>query len=327
MSFAYPEAWPWLLMAVPAWWFLYAALRARARSRERYGAILVERVPAPAARATRLVLATVLLFLAYMEPRYGEETVPVERRGLDVIFALDTSRSMLARDMEPTRLDAAKRDVLSVLPDLKGGDRVGLVAFAGGARLIVPLTHDLDSFRQLLTTVDTNSVLEGGTDLAAAIGKSIALVDEGRDETSVILLLTDGEDLAGEGRAAASRTASARGITVHAIGYGSTKGSKIVLDEGGHERLLADLAGEEVVTVLDSEGLRAMAAVTGGEFLRADVMALPLLQLKRKRLDAMVKRSFDAGQETIHETRFQWVLLPGMLLLLLDLVLAGGARR
>src|SRR5690606_26008661 len=109
--------------------------------------------------------------------------------------------------------------------------------------------------------------------------------------------------------------------------YGSTQGSKITLDASGKETFLKDDGGAEVVSALDSEGLRELAAVTGGEFLRTDVMALPLVQLKAKRLDPMVKRAYEKGEETVFKTRFQWVLIPAMLLLFVELLFVGGSRR
>lgn len=320
------EFWP-LLLAIPLLWLLLfkQGVKRRERSR-RYGAPSADRLQSPANRATVVTIAAGLLLLAYMNPLLGKEQMAVQRRGLDVIFCLDTSRSMLARDVEPDRFSRAARDIRSVLPELVGGDRVGLVAFAGQARRIIPLTHDLDSFRQLLATVDTNTVRFGGSDLAAAIRQAMELVEEGEQTTTVIVLLTDGEDLTGAGRQAAVEAAAA-GNVLHTVGYGSTRGSKITLEVGGEESFLTSGNGEEVVSVLDVEGLRAMALATGGEFIRADVMPLPLVELKRKRLDPMVARVYEAGEETLLKTRYQWVLLPGILLLLWDILNSGGRRR
>jgi Ca-activated chloride channel homolog len=326
LTFSRPELWPWLMLMVPLWFGLWWVLRARRHASRKYGAMLSESVPAPVARTTRLVLALGFLFVVLMEPRYGEEQVKIDRRGLDIVFAIDTSRSMLARDMDPYRLAAAKRDIATVLPDLKGGDRVGLIAFAGEARLIVPLTHDLDSFRQLLDPVDTSTVRKGGTDLAAAIRKALELTADSEHATTVVVLLTDGEDLTGASLQAA-REARDKGVVVHAVGYGSTKGSKITLDESGKESFLKDEQGAEVVSVLKSDNLRETVRTTGGEFLRSQVMTLPLRQLKEKRLDPMVKRAYESGEETVWKTRFQWALIPAMLLLLLELYWIGGSRK
>jgi Ca-activated chloride channel family protein len=321
-----PELWPLLLLVAPCFLLLLWVFKAGARRSAIYGAAFKERACAPLARALRWSAALAFLLLAWMEPLLGEEKVVVERRGLDVIFCLDTSRSMLARDIEPDRLARAKRDIETVLPHLIGGDRVGLVAFAGKARLVVPLTHDLDSFRWLLAPVDTDTALVGGTDLAAALRKALAVADPAQAQTTVIVLLTDGEDLTGAGRQAA-REAAAKGVVVHAVGYGSTLGSKVILAQGAGEEFLKDTRGEEVVSALDADGLRALAESAGGEFVRADVMPLPLVELKRKRIDPLVARAYEAGEETLRKTRYQWVLLPGVALLILELLLVGGRRR
>lgn len=326
LTFSRPELWPFLLLVVPAWLLVWWLVRARCHARQIYGAVLTEVLPSPAGRATRLGLAAMLLLLTWMEPRLGEEQVQVERRGLDIIFCLDTSRSMLARDMEPTRLDRAKRDIRSVLPELTGGDRVGLVAFAGRARMVVPLTHDLDSFRQLLATVDTDTVRRGGTDVAAAVDRGLELIDDDDQQTSVIVVLTDGEDHKGKAQASA-RECRDRDVVLHAVGYGSTRGSKITVAGKDGESFLKDDKGGEVVSALASESLRTMALAANGEFLRADVTPLPLLELKVKRLDPMVKRAYEAGEETIYKSRFQWTLLPALVLLLWDMLCLGGWRR
>ena len=166
----------------------------------------------------------------------------------------------------------------------------------------------------------------GGTDIASALRKALELADPDNSKTTAVLLLTDGEDLTGAGQQAATELKD-RGIVVHAIGYGSTRGSKITIDQKGAESFLKSDAGEEVVSALDSEGLRAIAAATGGEFVRADVMPLPLVELKAKRIDPMLQRTYEAGEETMHKTRFQWVLLPAVVLLLAELLRRGGRRR
>ena len=320
------DLWPVLLALPLLFWLLAAGLRAVRSGLRRYGAPVGERTAPPAGRAALLTTAFGLLGVAWLEPLLGEERVAVERRGLDVVFCLDVSRSMLARDIEPDRLARAKLDIASVLPQLKGGDRAALVAFAGDSKLVAPLTHDLDSFRWLLRQADPDVVRRGGSDLATAVRSALALIADDAARTSVIVLLTDGEDLGGAGRQAA-QDAAARNVLVHAVGYGSTRGSKIPLQENGREKFLASGQGDEVVSAMDADGLRAIAAATGGEFLRADAVALPLVELKTKRLDLLAKRSYEAGEEAQQKSRFQWVLLPAMLLLLGELWWLGGARR
>lgn len=320
------EYWP-ALVALPLVWLLLWSLFDRARaSIGRYGALPTQPVATPAWRSMRLTLLYGLGVLCWMDPRWGDEPVAVERRGLDLIVCLDTSRSMLAADMEPTRLQRALRDVRAVLPELQGGDRVGLVVFAGEARLQIPLTHDLDSFRGLLDEVDTDVVRRGGTDLAAALRKALQLADLEQARTTAVLLLTDGEDLAGAGQQAATELA-AKGLVVHTIGYGSSLGSKIAVEEGGTQAYLRDKAGQDVVSRLDPDSLRKLAAATGGEFVRAEAFALPLNELHGKRLVPMEKRSYEAGEESGKQARYQWVLLPLLLLLLWEIATAGGRHR
>jgi Ca-activated chloride channel family protein len=317
---------PWLL-ALPLVWFALYALAARAaRGLTAYGAVVDDPLPKPLWRSLRTTWIVGLAFVCWLDPRWGAEQVVVERRGLDLLFCLDTSRSMLARDLEPDRLARAKRDIRAVLPRLQGGDRVGLVAFAGQARLWIPLTHDLDSFEALLDEVDTDLIRVGGTDLAAALRRCLECADGDHAATTAILLLTDGEDHSGAGREAAAE-AAAKSILVHAVGYGSALGSKITIADGAAEEFLRNERGDEVVSRMDPESLRALAAATGGEFLRADAVALPLVELHDKRLAPMQKRAYDAGKETGKQARYQWVLLPLLLLLLWDIVTAGGRRR
>lgn len=318
--------WPWLLLLPVVWALLWALFDRTARAMRRYGAQPTSRVASPLLRSLRITLLLGLGLVCWMDPRLGDEPVTVERRGLDLIVCLDTSRSMLARDMEPTRLERARQDVQAVLPLLQGGDRVGLVVFAGDARLWVPLTHDMDSFRGLLDEVDTDVVKAGGTDLQKALRKALELTDEKQAATTAVLLLTDGEDLGGAGQQAANELA-ARNIVVYSVGYGSARGSKITVDEGGAEAFLKDRDGKEVVSKMDGESLGALARVTGGEFVSAEAMALPLNEIYRKRLLPMQKRSYDAGVETGKQARYQWVLLPLLTLLLFELATAGGRHR
>lgn len=318
--------WPWLLLLPVAWALLWALFDRTARAARRYGARPGRAVGTPLARSLRVTLLLGMGLCCWMDPRFGDEEVVVERRGLDLVFCLDTSRSMLARDLEPSRLQRAVQDIRGVLPDLQGGDRVALVVFAGEARLWIPLTHDLDSFRGLLDEVDTDIVKTGGTDLSKALRKALEVADVDHAATTAVLLLTDGEDLGGAGQQAATELAG-KDVVVYTVGYGSAMGSKITIDSGGAEAFLKDRDGKEVVSRMDPESLRALARVTGGEFVRAEAMALPLNEIHQKRLVPMQKRSYDAGVETGKRARYQWVLLPLLALLLYEIATAGGRHR
>ena len=326
LEFARGWLWPALLGLPVVWALLWALFDRTRRAAARYGVTSDDPLSPPLWRSLSLTVLLGLGVLCWMDPRLGDEPVQVERRGLDLIFCVDTSRSMLARDLEPSRLARALQDIRAVLPELQGGDRAGLVVFAGQARLWIPLTHDLDSFRGLLDEVDTDIVKVGGTDLAAALRKALELADLDNARTTTVLLLTDGEDLAAAGQQAATELKD-KGLVVYTVGYGSSMGSKITVQAEGKESFLRAKDGAEVVSRMDPESLRAVASVTGGEFVRADAMVLPLVELHRKRLVPMQKRSYDAGEETGKQARYQWVLLPLLTLLLWEIALSGGRRR
>ena len=305
--------------------FLYLVLASWARARqrrgaERFGALAAQPVlladAQPRGRTLRLVLefgGLVLLAIATLEPAWGTIERQVERRGVELVVCLDTSRSMLAQDLPPDRLSRAKKDIKALLPELSG-DHIGLVAFAGDARVVCPLTHDLSAFEGLLDRTDTESTRLGGTDLASALRAALALLPKDGVESQAIVILTDGEDLEGQGQAEAA-SARARGVSVHAIGYGSTEGAKVPARQAGS--FLEDDSGREVISRLDAQGLRQITEATGGTYLAGDDVSLPLVELFEKRVRPLQQRSFEQQERRLRQARFQWVLMPGFLLLLL----------
>jgi Ca-activated chloride channel family protein len=325
---ARPHWWP-VFLSVPS--FILVTLWLQRRRRAALAALvsparqaLVCEGLSPRRRAVRAVLAASALGLgcvALLDPVWGEETVTVEERGIDIFVCLDVSKSMLARDLPPSRLERAKRDIAALARHARG-DRLGCVAFAGDGKLAIPLTHDRDTFTGLLEPLDPFSVRRGGTDLGRAIQLALDSMKAASAESKlgnheVILLITDGEDLEGRGLAAAQAAASS-GVTVHCVGYGDTRGSKITIPEEGGETFLKTSEGAEVVSALDSEGLRRIAAATGGEFVRADAMPLPLIELYEKRIVPKAKKTYDAAERREKKHRFQWPLLGAVMLALAD---------
>jgi Ca-activated chloride channel family protein len=181
-------------------------------------------------------------------------------RGVDVVVALDVSRSMLARDVAPDRLSRAKEEIRR-LSERARGDRCALVVFAGEARLLVPLTTDLRSLADLADAADPSSVARGGTDLAAALASASDAL--GRDAPAAVVLLTDGEDLAGRGERVAAGLA-ARGVVVHAVGFGTARGGKVPLEDEREPRFVKAAGGGDVVSALDEAGLARVARAGGG---------------------------------------------------------------
>jgi Ca-activated chloride channel family protein len=311
--FARPGALPLLLLAPLLWLALELLDRARARR--------LAAAAGPRARALTPDLGRGRRRLRRALAAAG--LAPALTPGLDLVVCLDVSRSMLARDVPPSRLLRARQELLALARRARG-DRLALVAFAGEARLVVPLTQDLDSFAELAVQADPLSVRKGGTDLGAALDAALQAFPAGSRGPEAVVLVTDGEDLAGGGRRAAGRCRE-RGVPVHCVGFGSPLGSKIALagDEG--ESYLKDRAGREVVSALDAPGLRAIAAATGGEVVDGGARPLSLVELYERHVLPRARRTTGAGPGRERQNRYQWPLLAALLLWLVELGL--GDRR
>jgi Ca-activated chloride channel family protein len=332
---------PWAAAALPAvpllvWW-LARRERRRAQRLARVAGARVARlaaeVDARRRRAQRLAFGAGLacLVLACMQPRWGAVVDETIEPGVDVIVCLDVSRSMLARDVAPSRLLRAQSEIEALAARARG-DRFGLVAFAGEARLVVPLTRDAETFAQLARATDPVAVRIGGTDLGQAIDVAVAALAAGRGRgegdalDGAIVLLTDGEDFGGGGRAAAQRAAE-RGVRVHCVGFGSALGSKITVDGAdGREEFLRARGGDEVVSALDARGLRAIAAAGGGVFADAGERADALVAVHEGRVvpqaRAAVRRA--AGEQKRNRHRVPLAL--ALALLLCELALSDRRR-
>lgn len=276
----------------------------------------------------RLVLGVAglaLLALALLGPVRGHTWRAVSRKGLDLVLCLDTSRSMLAQDLRPSRLERAKREIKGLLDHL-AGDRVALVAFSGDARDITPLTRDRGTLTGLLAHVTPDDNQKGGTDLAAALGRALALFDGRTGAHEAIVLLTDGEDLGGQASAQAEEAAK-RGIRVFVVGIGTEAGGKIpVVASGGRSGFLEDENGQEVVTRLERETLVNLAARTGGDYLSAEEAPTALEDLYRSRITRLSGREIEGGERRVPYDRFQWPLALALLCLALELLVRVQRR-
>jgi Ca-activated chloride channel family protein len=269
-------------------------------------------------------LGLAFLALAAAGPLRGFTWRAVLRKGLDIVVCLDTSRSMLAQDLRPSRLERAKREVKGLL-DLVRGDRIALVGFSGDARDVAPLTRDKATLENLLTFVTTEDNQMGGTNLAAAIEHGLSLFDGRSGSHEALVLLTDGEDLSGEG-AALAEEARKRNIRVYVVGIGTEAGGKIpIVGSDGKETFLRDEEGNEVVTRLDRPSLEALATSTGGAYLSASESPTPLEDLYRARISRLEGRESEGGERRVPYDRYQWPLALGLICLTLEL--GWGARR
>lgn len=322
---AHPAALPSVLLAPAAAWFFWVRRR---RGRARMDAATGSRIAARAAgadarprRAPDLLFALALLaaVVAALGPLWGDRTETSAERGADVVVCVDVSRSMLSTDQPPSRLDAARQAVAEMARDLRGG-RLALVAFAGEARLVSPLTRDVDSFLHLLDRLEPLTVGRGGTDLGAAI--DVARSALGGDDARAIVLLTDGEDHEGGGLLAA-QACRERGVPVHCVGFGSDRGGKVPGDDAAS--FLRDRSGGEVVSARDADGLRRIAGAAGGVFVDSVGADRPLARLHEQQIlpAAGAAASEDGRREK--ENRYQWPLSAAFCLWILERCLRTSA--
>ncbi len=325
-----PAPAPFLLAApLAAALLLRLDLRRRRRLRELTGPrtdVLASEVATGARRARRWLaaIAIVPLVLAFMQPLGGDARGFSAGRGLDIVVALDVSRSMLARDAAPSRLAAAKREIGTLLAR-SGADRFALVLFAGEARLAAPLTEDTGAVLALTSEAGPESVSLGGSDPAAALATAAAALIDPDGRHAAVILLTDGEDPDGRG-ARAAEDLRRRGVVVHCLGFGSDRGSKIPVEGEGGEIWLRDSQGREVVTAMDPASLGRVAEATGGVFVEAAARQDPVLWLYDRQIRPRARRSLAASEEGSRENLFQWPLLLAILLLLAEFCLAERAR-
>lgn len=271
------------------------------------------------------LLAVFSLFVALARPQVGFRWEEVKRKGIDIMLALDTSKSMLARDVVPDRLERSKLGITDFIGKL-GGDRVGLIPFAGEAFLTTPLTLDYGAFFESLNAIDTTTIPRGGTNLAAAIREADrAFVDQAKQK--ILVLITDGEDLEGEALTAA-KEAAASGITIHTVGVGTPAGELVPLQESGRSgQFVKDGEGQMVMSRLDEKMLREIASVTGGSYHPLGRAGEGLDTLYRERLDLIPKQELSERMRRVPIDRFEWPLLFAFGLLMLEFVMGERKSR
>lgn len=281
----------------------------------------------------RVIAKYVLVFLAMlaavgalMRPQArGElERVTASRAAADVMFVLDTSRSMLAEDTAPNRFARAKAEIGQLVSRLEG-HRVGLVAFAGRAAPVCPLTPDHSFFRTVLATVDTRSAGRGGTKIGEAIKVALRGFPAGPG-AKMIVLITDGDDQDPYSEEAAKLARDA-GVKIVAVGLGSETGSEITLtDPATKSKTTLMHDGKPVISKLNGEQLRKVALVTEGAYIPAGTSAIDLDSIMESHVAPIVKEAADAAMREIPAERYPWFVLASIALLLIGLWAGAGVR-
>ena len=276
------------------------------------------------AKQALFILGVFCLFVALARPQAGYERQEVHRKGLELLFAVDTSKSMLAQDVKPDRLSRAKLAVHDLL-DRLNGDAVGLVAFAGNAFLQCPMTLDYDAFRESLDALDTKVIPRGGTDIAAAIREAEALFKTRTAAEKILILITDGEDLGGEGIAAA-KEAARNGVKIFAVGVGSTTGELVpVPSENGGTDFAKDASGQLVKSHLDEATLKQIAEVTGGLYQPLGQQGEGLSAIYDQGLGSFTRHDLSARQAKVFLEQFHWALLFALGCFIAEMLI--GTRR
>lgn len=249
------------------------------------------------------VYSLIFLIIAAAGPLIGTRIKPVERKGIDLIFAVDVSVSMNAEDVKPTRLEKAKYEISQVIQKLKG-DRVGIIVFAGSAHYFLPLTGDYEAARLFLDAIETKMIKTQGTALSAALKTSIAAFPDENEKYKVLVLVSDGEDHEGEAIAIAKR-ALKTGIVINTIGVGSVIGSLIPIRRNGQvDEYKRDKKGQLVTTVLNETILKDIAEAGNGIFIRIDNQTGGGEKLQDE-INAMDKKTFSSHEYAEFEDRYQ----------------------
>jgi Ca-activated chloride channel homolog len=320
----------WLLLPLLIGFFIWAWQRKKAALRRFASLHLIKKLTPSSDLSRNIVKWTffclffLFLVIALARPRFGVKMEMVERKGIDIIIALDISQSMLAEDITPNRIDLAKHEIGKLIDMLKG-DRVGLVVFAGESFVQCPLTLDYGAARMFLDAVSTGWVQRQGTALSDAITQSIAAFRSKSHKHKVLILLSDGEDQEGKAVEAAKKAAE-EGIIIYTIGVGSESGVPIpVRKSGGNVVYKKDKDGNLVMTKLNPLILEKIAKEGKGAYFHAGSN----LEFSRiiGEIAKMEKKDLGASKVTTFEERYQIPLLFALLLLLIEFFIPERIRR
>ena len=292
---------------------------------------LVVRGLSPARRRWKhvlVVVAALLIAVGAMRPQWGAREVEVVRRGIDLVFVVDTSRSMLAEDVEPNRIERVKADIRYFVGSVVQQDRLALVAFAGTARTLCPLTLDRGAFEIFLDDLDVGIIPRGGTDLGVALDEALAAFGDDVRNHKAIVLFSDGEAHDGvpeESLEAARR----RGVRIYTIGIGSSDGVRIPIHgPDGGTTFLKDSDGSIVLTRLDDRTLKTIAQRSlDGAYMHLSSGRKNLEAIYLDNIKKIEERELGSRRRERRVDRFQLFLGAALALLMIESMLASGVRR
>src|SRR2546428_2073425 len=306
--------WFWGLLAIPfvVALFIRSERRGLKRLQEFVSARLLPQLAGTVNHPRRILrfalqlLGFALAIVSLAQPRWGYTFEDVKRKGLDLLIAVDTSRSMLSNDVQPDRLERVKLAVQDLVNELQG-DRVGLIAFAGRAFLQAPLTIDYDAVFEAINDLDTKTIPEGGTNISSAI--TLATQSFGKSATGnrALIIFTDGEELSGDAVNTATAAAADAGVRIFTVGVGTPQGSLIpVTGDDGQTAFVKDPAGQVVKSKLDENRLREIAETTGGFYVHLENGPRTMQQLQSEGLAKMQAAEKDVRLSRRPIESYEW---------------------
>lgn len=332
MSFGAPQ---WflglLLIPVFAGLFFWAERRGAKRLQEFASARLLPQLAGTVNHFRRvlrfglLLLGFALAIVSLTQPRWGYTFQDVQRKGLDLLLAVDTSRSMLSNDVQPNRLERVKLATQDLINELQG-DRVGLIAFAGRAFVQAPLTIDYDAVIESINDLDTKTIPEGGTNISQAIARAVEIFGKSATGNRALIIFTDGEELSGDAVKSAKEAAEA-GVRIFTVGVGTLEGSLIpVTGDDGGTAFVKDSSGQVVKSKLDEKRLREVAQATEGFYLHLESGPRSMKQIYEEGLTKMQAANIDVRLSRRPIERYEWPLAAAILALAMS-ILIGERKR
>lgn len=315
----------WLLLIVPVLLLFYFLQLFWKRTKQKQFAkpeMLMQLSPdrskfKPALKFGLLLVALGAMAFALVNPKIGTKMETVTREGVDIVFALDVSKSMEAEDVAPSRLEKSKQLVTQVINNL-GSDRIGLIGYAGSAFPQLPITTDYASAKMFLQSMNTDMVSSQGTAIREAIKLASTFYDQDSQTSKVLIIISDGEDHEGDALAVAEEAAE-QGIRIFTIGVGTPKGGPIPIKRNGViQSYKKDQNGETVITRMSDQTLKEIADVANGKYMQGNVTSEVTGEVAEF-LQTLDQTEFEAKQFADYQSQFQWFLGLAILLLLADI--------
>ncbi len=322
----------WGLLIIPLLSVIFIWSRiARKKALKRFGSEPILSQLMPFSSKSRPVFKFIILMLAFAfinagiaRPQFGSKLKKMKREGIELIIALDVSNSMMAEDIQPNRLERAKRAILRLIDRLKD-DKIGLIVFAGDAYTQLPITSDYNSAKLFLNSVNTQIVPKQGTAIGAAINLATRSFTPEGEANKAIVVITDGENHEDDAVSAA-KNAVENGIVVHAIGMGLPQGSPIPVLRNGQKDYLKNNEGKVVVTKLDEHMLEQIAAAGNGIYVRANNAQVGLNALFDE-INKMETTEMESLVYSEYDDQFQYFFGIGLLLILFEFVILERKNR